>query len=200
MYDPTYRNYPYSLTNIPAPPPPPPPPVDVQEKSLIRILFVVIVLVGIVMGISIVAANKVVTSEQVIPTIPSYRLELVAVDFPSFLDGFKHALSANDYQVLASVEDGNHFVVVCFTMVNSSCGNDWSRAYSQLTKHELHLTVGTKSSCFKSGSTWIFVDGTFTQSVPLAAPSNGKAIFRFNQHTVGGKWYWDSLFLDWPDC
>lgn len=151
------------------------------------------------MGISIVAANKVVTSEQVTPTNPSYRQELVAVDFPTFIDGFKHALSANDYQALASIEDGNSFREIC-GMVNTGCTNDWNTTYAQLTNNELLLTIGSKSSCFKSGNTWTFVDGTFSQSVPLEVPSNGKAIFRFNQHTVGGKWYWDSLFLDWPGC
>ncbi|MFL5624335.1 MAG: hypothetical protein ACJ788_01930 [Ktedonobacteraceae bacterium] len=210
------------------PPPPPsllPPPLPEKPRRSVIVLGIVLAIALLLFasaGLYALARSYQVSKEQptpivhftsVTPTAPTYQRDLLATDFPTFISGFRQAITANDIQTLSTVEDGVHFTEQC-DMADTSCTNDWNTTKAQLTKNEIKLLIPSDFSSVNNppaasvcqsvepepGNAWIFVSGTYSQTANLVVPTNGPAVFGFQQPAVGSPWTWDALILNMSSC
>jgi len=169
---------------------------------------------SLITGKTVLVSPVPITSTAPTPTASqAYKQELLSVDFPTFIDGFRQALAANDIQTLMGVEDGIHFTEQC-DMADSSCVNNWDTTSAQLTNDELRLFIPANFASItqppvpslcenlkpESGHAWVFTSGTYSQTGNLVVPTNGPAVFGFQQPGVGSPWTWDMVILNLDSC
>src|SRR5258708_7408340 len=205
-------------------PPIPPPPPKQGHKGLIVVLVSLLCLVMVLGGgfITLFYQHSQKSGTATLPiatltltpsTTSGYKQELLASDFPTFIDGFRQALDQNDWQAVQGITDTGNFTEFCY-MADSSCKNSWMTTSNQLTKKQLLLSIPSHYSyednppvatiCNhlepEAGNVWTFVLGTYSQTADLIVPNDGPVTFGFQQSLPDAPWMWDNIFLNMPSC